>query len=236
MSSGYAKGQFILKCLFGVFTFCKKTNKNKLTWGIIVVKSNSFVCFLREMSAWKNHFDFFWPLDTVIIFGQDLEISATVFSQMKLKATDEAADLVGPFHVHLLKGCPNVLVHLFFLFLFLILPQSFRFIRESMTRRAKLCQFVWTSPRQKTQPTNSRLWLKLKLEHVRWLKGLIENPKNINQICSCGQERLCHEQKTKGLGALKRLWKEEQYFVNSYERLQDRKLSQPTHGSDWSWS
>ena len=79
---------------------------------------------------------------TVIFFGQNLEILATVLSQMKLKATDEAADLVGPFHVHLLKGCPNVLVHLFFLFLFLILPQSFRFIRESMTRRAKLCQFV----------------------------------------------------------------------------------------------
>ena len=120
---------------------------------------------------------------TVIYFGQNLENLATVLSQMKLKATDEAADLVGPFHVHLLKGCPNVLVHLFFLFLFLILPQSFRFIRESMTRRAKLCQFVWTSPRQKTQPTNSRLWLKLKLEHVRWLKGMTGNPKNmVNQI------------------------------------------------------
>ena len=133
----------------------------------------------------EQHSRFHWVVSilvTVIFFGQDLEISTTVLSQMKLKATDEAADLVGPFHVHLLKGCPNVLVHLFFLFLFLILPQSFRFIRESMTRRAKLCQFVWTSPRQKTQPTNSRLWLKLKLEHVRWLKGLIGNPKNINQI------------------------------------------------------
>ena len=76
--------------------------------------------------------------------GQDLEILATVLSQMKLKATDEAADLVGPFHVHLLKGCPNVLVHLFFLFyfLFLILPQSFRFIRESMTGLGLIADYV----------------------------------------------------------------------------------------------
>ena len=82
---------------------------------------------------------------------------------MKLKATDEAADLVGPFHVHLLKGCPNVLVHLFFLFLFLILYP-------------------------------------------------------------------------KVLGSSESLWQEGQNFVNSYERLQDRKLSQPTQGSDWSYS
>ena len=71
-----------------------------------------------------------------------------------------------------------------FPFFFFIPHQSFRFIRESITRRAKLCQLVWTSPRQKTQPTNSWLWLKLKkLEHIRWLKGMIGNPKNINQIC-----------------------------------------------------
>ena len=59
----WCKGQSISKCLFGVFNFFQKTNKNKSTWGIIVVvKSNSFVCFLEETSAWKNHFDFVWPL------------------------------------------------------------------------------------------------------------------------------------------------------------------------------
>ena len=40
----------------------------------------------------------------------------------------------------------------------------------------------------------------------------------------------------KVLGSSESLWQEGQNFVNSYERLQDRKLSQPTQGSDWSWS
>ena len=56
------KGQLISKCLFGVFNFFQKTNKNKSTWGIIVVKSNLFVRFLEETLAWKNHFEFVWPL------------------------------------------------------------------------------------------------------------------------------------------------------------------------------
>ena len=57
-----SKGQLISKCLFGVFNYFQKTNKNKSTWGTIVVKSNSFVRFLEETSAWKYHFDFVWPL------------------------------------------------------------------------------------------------------------------------------------------------------------------------------
>ena len=59
-------GQLILKCFFGVFNFFQKTNENKSTWGIIVVKSNSFVRFLEETSAWKNRFDFVWPLAKVL--------------------------------------------------------------------------------------------------------------------------------------------------------------------------
>ena len=62
-----AKGQLISKCLFGVFNFFQKMNKNKSTWGIIVVKSNSFIHFLEETSAWKNNFDFVWPLAEVDI-------------------------------------------------------------------------------------------------------------------------------------------------------------------------
>ena len=38
-------------------------NENKSTVGMMVVKSNSFVCFLEETSAWKNHFEFVWPLE-----------------------------------------------------------------------------------------------------------------------------------------------------------------------------
>ena len=33
-----AKGQLISECLFGVFNFFQKMNKNKSTWGIIVVR------------------------------------------------------------------------------------------------------------------------------------------------------------------------------------------------------
>ena len=41
-----SKGQLISKCLFGVFNFpIPKKNKNKLTWGIIVVKSNFLFVF-----------------------------------------------------------------------------------------------------------------------------------------------------------------------------------------------
>ena len=45
------KGQLISKCLFGVFNFFQKTNENKSTGDIIVVKSNSFVRFLEEFTA-----------------------------------------------------------------------------------------------------------------------------------------------------------------------------------------
>ena len=53
--------QLISKCLFGAFTFFQKTNENKST-STFLVKSNLFVRFLEETSAWKNHFEFVWPL------------------------------------------------------------------------------------------------------------------------------------------------------------------------------
>ena len=56
------KGQLISKYLFVVFNFLQKTNVKKQTCGFIVVKQNSFVRFLEEKSAWKNNFDFVWPL------------------------------------------------------------------------------------------------------------------------------------------------------------------------------
>ena len=48
------KGQLISKCLFSVFYSPKKTNKNPLTWGIIVVKLNSFVRFLEKIEDTKK--------------------------------------------------------------------------------------------------------------------------------------------------------------------------------------
>ena len=56
------KGQIISKWYFGVFDFLQKSNENKSTWGIIVVKSNCFVRFLEENEDTKNHFEIIWPL------------------------------------------------------------------------------------------------------------------------------------------------------------------------------
>ena len=38
------------------------SSKNRTKTSLIVVKLNSFIHFLEETSAWKNHFDFVWPL------------------------------------------------------------------------------------------------------------------------------------------------------------------------------
>ena len=58
----FIKGQLILKCLFGVFTFFQKRMKTSRQ----VVKLNLFVRFLEETSAWKNHFEFVWPLTVLL--------------------------------------------------------------------------------------------------------------------------------------------------------------------------
>ena len=46
-------------------------NKNNSIWGTIVVKSNLFVRFLEEMLAWKNHFNFVWPLEATLYLDED---------------------------------------------------------------------------------------------------------------------------------------------------------------------
>ena len=40
----------------------KKTNENKSTWGIIVLKSNFFVHFLEELRIPRSPFEINWPL------------------------------------------------------------------------------------------------------------------------------------------------------------------------------
>ena len=55
-----------------------KFDKNKSTWGIIVVKSNSFVDFLEETSVWKNHFDFVWPLE-----GEKIKKKSQYLNELK---------------------------------------------------------------------------------------------------------------------------------------------------------
>ena len=60
------KGQIISKWFFGVFDFLPKTNENKSTWGIIVVKLNYHVRFLEEIEDTKNPFEIIWPLIKVL--------------------------------------------------------------------------------------------------------------------------------------------------------------------------
>ena len=63
----HAKGQIISKWFFGVFGFLQKMNENKSTWGIIVVKSNSFIrFFLEEIEDIKNPFEIIWPLTNAL--------------------------------------------------------------------------------------------------------------------------------------------------------------------------
>ena len=62
VSKTLSKGQIISKWFFGVFDFLQKTNENKSIWGIIVVKSNSFVRFLEEIEDIKTPFEINWPL------------------------------------------------------------------------------------------------------------------------------------------------------------------------------
>ena len=50
------KGQLISKWFLGVVDFLQKTNENKSTWGIIVVKLNLFVHFLEEIDDPKKPF------------------------------------------------------------------------------------------------------------------------------------------------------------------------------------
>ena len=66
------KGHLISKCLFGVFKFFQKTNKNKSTWGIIVAKSNFFICFLEELRIPKSPFEINWPLASGHIWHMNL--------------------------------------------------------------------------------------------------------------------------------------------------------------------
>ena len=56
------KGQLLSKCLYGVFNFLQKTNKNKSTRGIMN-KLNSFVRFFEEIVDTKKTFEINWSLE-----------------------------------------------------------------------------------------------------------------------------------------------------------------------------
>ena len=77
------KGQLILKCLFGVFNFFQKTNENKLTWGIIVVKSNSFVrsSFFWRKRQLKKSFRLCLTFTSILVMGS---ITVGVMRQITL--------------------------------------------------------------------------------------------------------------------------------------------------------
>ena len=61
MSTLKTKSQLILKGLFGIFNFFLKMNKNKSTWGLIVVKLTFFCSFFGRIEGTKKSF---WNLLT----------------------------------------------------------------------------------------------------------------------------------------------------------------------------
>ena len=67
LTVGESKGQLISKGLFGTLEFLQKTKK-KFVYSTVRPKKNSFVRFLEESSAWKNHFEFVWPLGLASMF------------------------------------------------------------------------------------------------------------------------------------------------------------------------
>ena len=58
------KGQIISKYLYGVFNFFQKRTKTSR----ILVKTNSFIRFLEESSAWQFAFKINWPLVEITFF------------------------------------------------------------------------------------------------------------------------------------------------------------------------
>ena len=71
------------------FMIFKKKNVNKLTWGIIVAKSNFFVRFLEESRIPKSPFDINWPLVYYILTLAKLTTSFTLMTTAKLSRGDK---------------------------------------------------------------------------------------------------------------------------------------------------
>ena len=59
------KGQFIWKCLFGVFNFFQKTNEKKSTWSMYHSTVKFFHCFLKEFKIPTSPFEINWPLQRI---------------------------------------------------------------------------------------------------------------------------------------------------------------------------
>ena len=81
------KGQLTSKWVLWVVHFLQKTNENKSTWSIIVVKFNLFVRFLEEIDDPKNHFEINWPLENQkwfqVWFTKTLSSSAPLFCPLE---------------------------------------------------------------------------------------------------------------------------------------------------------
>ena len=88
------KVQLISKCVFGVYTFFEK---NRTKTSRQVVNSNLFVRFLEETLAWKNHFEFVWPLTKIV---RDHKYQLTFLQSPKVQrlrlASHQPRNLKGP--------------------------------------------------------------------------------------------------------------------------------------------
>ena len=121
MQSRVAKGQLIFKCFF-VFNFFQKTKTHR-----IVVKTNSFIHFLEEFTAWQFAFKIIWPLlagftgrQSVMPLGEivtlsqprkvssKLLVTVVVSHTVKFKFSLKATQFVMISHLHLMFTWSNI--------------------------------------------------------------------------------------------------------------------------------
>ena len=68
--------------------WCLHSLPKKGSWQIVM--SNLFVRFLEEMSAWKNHFDFVWPLHSVKSTVKISSIFVAFLEKMNFKRPNDS--------------------------------------------------------------------------------------------------------------------------------------------------
>ena len=85
--SNTTKGQLILTRFFGVFNFFQKTNKNKSTRGIVVLKSNWFICFFGRIVGLKK------TLQLCLTFNRIENSKTRVITEVTLLTLDGGVSL-----------------------------------------------------------------------------------------------------------------------------------------------
>ena len=109
------KGQLISKCLFSVFNFLQKTNKNKSTWGIIVNSNRKWIRqdnILRPfLVIFHQLYDYLsqnwgsnslWTNEDLESFSTSKRLSESHFLKMKIQLAKKLPEMVLNSHLYCL--------------------------------------------------------------------------------------------------------------------------------------